>query len=75
MIGDNALSFQPLLNTLPDGFDVPVGIPCADNKVISKGTKVCHVQQNDVLRLLFRSNFGSQTCYLLGFQKGANLLS
>lgn len=74
MISYDASGLQGPVNTLPDSIDMPVGISGADNKIIGERTEISDVQHDNVLCLLLRSNFSSQTCYVFRFQKGTNLL-
>jgi hypothetical protein len=58
VVSYHTFGFQPPADTLPDGFDVPVGISRADNEVISERTEISYVQQHDILCLLLRRNLG-----------------
>jgi hypothetical protein len=70
----DASSSQHFINTLPDSFNMSLGISSANDKVISERAQGSNVQHSDIPCLLLRSKFGSQACYSLRFQKGTNLL-
>jgi len=74
MVRYDAFSFQYFIDTLPDSFNVPLGISSANNKVIRERAQGSNIQQSDIPCLFLRSKFGSQARYSLRFQKGTNLL-
>ena len=51
MMESNSFLFKRLLNILPDGFNLPVAIPIANNKVISEGTNLPGIQHNNIIGL------------------------
>jgi hypothetical protein len=51
-------SSQHLINTLPDSFNMPLGISSADHKVIRERAHSSDVQHSNIPALLLRSEFG-----------------
>lgn len=59
VVRDDAVVFHCFIDTLPDGFDMALGISIADNKIVREGTDFSYIQRNDICCLLLRGSFGN----------------